>query len=134
MTVELSKYSDFVDGCTSEASKNTELLIQRLRELESAGVNATQLLTAGTGMAGEAGEFAEIVKKLNWHGKPFSQELRDHMEKELGDVIFYWMMACQALKLDPEEVVTKNVDKLVARYPGGVFSIERSENRADGDV
>lgn len=134
MTADLSRYSTFVDGCTSPVSKDLELFIERLRELDSLGINPTQLLTAGKGLAGEAGEFAELVKKLNWHGKPFTPELHAHMEKELGDIIFYWMMACQALHLDPNDVVKKNVAKLEARYPGGVFSVERAENRAADDV
>jgi len=134
MTVDLERYSQFVDGCTSPISKDIELFIERLRELDSLGINPTQLLTAGMGLAGESGEFAEIAKKLNWHGKPFTEELHRHLEKELGDIIFYWMMACQALNLDPNDVVKKNVSKLEARYPGGIFSVERSENRAEGDV
>jgi len=134
MTADLSRYSQFVDGCTSTASKDTNTFVERLLELEMLGINATQLLTASTGLSGEAGEFAEIVKKLNWHGKPFTEELHQHLEKELGDIIFYWMMACQALKLDPNEAIKKNVAKLEARYPGGVFSVERAENRAEDDI
>jgi NTP pyrophosphatase (non-canonical NTP hydrolase) len=56
------------------------------------------------------------------------------MEKELGDIIFYWMMCCQSLDLDPNDVIKQNVDKLQARYPEGSFSVERAENRAAGDV
>jgi NTP pyrophosphatase (non-canonical NTP hydrolase) len=56
------------------------------------------------------------------------------MEKELGDTIFYWMMCCQAMNLDPNEVIKQNVAKLEARYPEGSFSVERAENRAEGDV
>lgn len=134
MTADLSQYSKFVDGVTSPVSKDTELFIERLRTLESLGINPTQLLTASEGLGGETGEFGEIVKKLNWHEKPFTEELHQHLEKELGDIIFYWMMACQALKLDPDEVIKKNVDKLVNRYPGGVFSIARAENRAADDI
>ena len=134
MTAELSRYSEFVDGVTSPVSKDLDLYIERLRDLAARGINPTQFNTAATGLAGEAGEFGELNKKINWHGKEVTPELMAHLEKELGDIIFYWMMACQSLAFDPDEVIKKNVAKLEARYPGGVFSVERAENRAEGDV
>jgi NTP pyrophosphatase (non-canonical NTP hydrolase) len=134
MTADLSRYDHFVDSVTSDVSKDLDLYIQRLREIQAAGINPTLFNTAATGLAGEAGEFGELNKKINWHGKPITPELMQHLEKELGDVIFYWMMACQALDLDADEVIKKNVAKLQARYPEGHFSVDRSENRAEGDV
>ena len=134
MTADLSLYGHFVDTVTSDVSKNLDLYVKRLHELENLGINPVLFNTAVTGLAGEAGEFAELNKKLNWHGKPFTEELHTHLAKELGDIIFYWMMACHALKLDPNNVIKQNVDKLQARYPEGKFSVERAENRAEGDV
>lgn len=134
MTVDLSRYDHFVDSVTSDTSKDLELWIARLRELSEQGINPALLATGATGLAGESGEFAEIVKKLNWHGKPFTEELHAHMMKELGDIVFYWTMCCQALGIKPEDVVKLNVEKLQARYPEGAFSVERAENRAEGDV
>lgn len=133
MTADLSRYDHFVDSVTSDVSKSLDLYVNRLHELENANINPALFNTAATGLAGEAGEFAELNKKLNWHGKPMTDELREHLKKELGDIIFYWMMGCQSLGLDPNEVIKANVEKLQARYPGG-FSVERSENRAEGDV
>ena len=134
MTADLSRYSHFVDTVTSDASKNLDLFVNRLNDLQNEGINPALLLTASTGLAGESGEFSEIVKKLNWHGKPLTDELRAHMLKELGDIVFYWMMSCHAMGFDPNEVIIENVSKLQARYPEGRFSVERSENRAEGDV
>jgi len=133
MSVDLSLYEHFVDSVTSEPSKNLDVWVNKLNDLQSQGINPALLLTGSTGLAGESGEFSEIVKKLNWHGKDLTPDLRAHMQKELGDVIFYWMMCCQALNLDPNEVISENVNKLQARYPGG-FSVARSENRAEGDI
>lgn len=133
MTADLSLYDHFVDSVTSEPSKSLDVWIEQLRKLEASGVNPALLTTAGIGLGGEAGEFSEIVKKLNFHGKEFTPELREHMIKELGDIVFYWMMACQAMQISADEVITRNVEKLQARYPGG-FSVERSENRAEGDI
>lgn len=134
MTADLSRYDHFVDSVTSDVSKNLDLFVKRLHELENEGINPPLLLTGSTGLAGESGEFAEIVKKLNWHGKPLTDELRAHMLKELGDIVFYWMMCCQAMDIDPNDVIKENVAKLEARYPEGKFSVERSENRAEGDI
>lgn len=133
MTADLSRYDHFVESVTSDTSKDLDLWIARLKELSASGINPAQLATGATGLAGESGEFSEIVKKLNWHGKPFNEELHTHMKKELGDIIFYWTMCCQSLGLDPNEVIIENVRKLEARYPGG-FSVEKSENRAEGDI
>ena len=56
------------------------------------------------------------------------------MKRELGDIMWYWMNACNALGLDPNDVVDENVRKLEARYPGGSFDAHYSENRKEGDL
>lgn len=130
----LDKYTEFVDGVTSEASKDTEEWIKQIRKLESQGVNVARLVTAFTGLASEGGEALDLVKKLQFHGKDFTPEIREHLIKELGDVAWYFANGCKALDIDPEEVLIRNVKKLEARYPGGKFSIEKSENRKVGDI
>lgn len=128
-------YSDFVKGVTSEESCDLEALISRIRMLaKEQDVNIARLMTGGTGLGSEGGEFQEIVKKLLFQGKPFTQEVRDHLEKELGDIIWYWTQACIALKIDPDEVIRKNVKKLENRYPGGKFNAFISENRKNNDI
>ena len=92
------------------------------------------LLTAMIGMTSEAGEAQEILKKVLFQGKPYTEDTRLHLIKELGDVIWYWVNACNALQVDPNEVIAGNVDKLQARYPGGKFDAVYSENRKEGDI
>jgi len=75
MTVDLSRYDHFVDSVTSDTSKNLDLFVKRLHELENEGINPSLLI-----------------------------------------------------------VIKENVAKLKARYPEGEFSVERSENRAEGDI
>ena len=130
----LHRYTEFVDGVTSAASKDTEVLIEQIRKLESQGVNFARLDTAFTGLASESGESADLIKKLKYHGKDYTPEIREHLIKELGDIAWYWAQACIALGIDPEDVLVRNVEKLEKRYPGGKFSIEKSENRKDGDI
>lgn len=129
----LHNYKNFVDEVTSEESKDTEVLIPRIREMEEQGVNVARLLTAGIGLASESGEFNEIVKKMLFQGKPVNEENIFHLKREMGDIVWYWMQACLALNLDPYEVIEENIKKLESRYPGG-FDVWKSENRKDGDL
>ena len=97
-------------------------------------VNVPLLLTSGIGLASEGGEFNEIVKKMFFQGKPLTEENVFHMKRELGDIMWYWANACNALGLDPNDVIAENVRKLEARYPGGSFDAHYSENRKAGDL
>lgn len=91
------------------------------------------VLNASTGLASETGEVNEIIKKHFFHGHPLDQDMRDHMKKELGDVIWYWALMCFAFGFDPANVLGTNIAKLKARYPEG-FETTRSITRAEGDI
>ena len=132
--IDLNKYQDFVQAVTSDASNNTETFVARVLELQEQNLNVSLLATAGIGLASEGGEFNEIVKKMLFQGKPFNEENRFHMKRELGDIIWYWINACRALGYDPNEVIAENVTKLESRYPGGHFDAFYSENRKEGDL
>jgi NTP pyrophosphatase (non-canonical NTP hydrolase) len=135
MNIDLSKYQDFVNTVTSQPSNDVAVLIQRLQELaKEPNLNVSLLMTAGIGLASEGGEFNEIVKKMLFQGKPFNEENRFHMKRELGDIIWYWVNACRALGYNPNDVIAENVDKLKSRYPGGEFDPYYSENRKEGDL
>lgn len=135
MNIDLNKYKHFVEVVTSKESNDTEALITRMRDLEkNENLNVALLNTASTGLASEGGEFAEIVKKMLFQGKPFNEENRFHMYRELGDIIWYWVNACRALNYDPNDVIAENIRKLESRYPGGSFDSYYSENRKQGDL
>lgn len=125
----LERYAEFVDGVTSAASKEDAEFITRLQELSEQGLNISRLDTAADGLAGEAGEIKDLVKKIKFHGKPWNEENRQKLIDESGDILWYWMNLCIALKVDPVESFLRNIKKLETRYPGGKFSVERSENR-----
>lgn len=133
-TVDLDKYAQFVDRVTSEPSKNLNTLIERYRDLDKAKCNIARLDTAASGMSAEAGEFMEIVKKLKFQGKPYDEANKEHLTKELGDIMWYVAQACLALDVRLDEVLYINTLKLAARYPEGMFDINYSENRAPGDI
>jgi NTP pyrophosphatase (non-canonical NTP hydrolase) len=132
--IDLNKYQDFVQSVTSDPSNDLEAFIARVRELDALGVNVPLLMTGSIGLSSEGGEFSEIVKKMLFQGKPFNEENRFHMKRELGDIGWYWINSCRALKYDPNEVLLENVKKLEARYPGGSFDAHYSENRKAGDL
>ena len=133
--VDLNKYKDFVEKVTSLQSNETGGLTSQLEKLEKdSGVNMALLLTGAIGIASEGGEFAEIVKKCIFQGKPLDADTVFHAKRELGDIAWYWINSCRALGLDPNDVLDENVNKLKSRYPGGEFDVHFSENRKDGDL
>ena len=133
MTIDFDKYTEFVDAVTSDSSKDFVSLADRLGDLDRQGANIERLTTAAIGIAAEGGEFAEIVKKMVFQGKPWNEDNREHLIIELGDVMWYVAQACMALDVPFDDVIRGNVKKLEKRYPGGEFSVEKSEVRAKGD-
>ena len=144
MQIDLNKYQDFVQAVTSEPSNDLTTFMDRLDELDASwdsktsqhgpDINVPLLLTACLGLAAESGEFIEISKKMYFQGKPLTEENVFHMKRELGDIIWYWINACRALNLNPNDVIAENVKKLQARYPGGSFNVWHSENRNENDL
>ena len=110
------------------------VLSSHLTGLEVNGANVTQLATAALGLTAESGEFAEVVKKIFFQGKPYNEENIFHMKRELGDVCWYIAQACMALDTSFDEIIEMNVEKLQSRYPGGEFDVHYSENRKEGDL
>jgi len=133
-TVDTKKYVEFVDAVTSKESKNYSDFAARIFELEKENFPTERLLTAAVGMSAEAGEFTEIIKKIIFQGKPVNEENLFHLKRELGDIMWYVAQACIGLNISLDEVMEMNVEKLVARYPGGEFSVKHSEVRKEGDV
>jgi NTP pyrophosphatase (non-canonical NTP hydrolase) len=76
----------------------------------------------GLGLAGEAGEVVEHLKKFIRDDHINVTELK----KELGDSIYYWCRICKQFGLEPTEVLEANMEKLISRMNRGVL-------RGDGD-
>lgn len=88
------------------------------------------LINGALGLAGEAGEVADLVKKMMYQGHEWDFE---HIAKECSDCMWYLAEIATAIGFDLSEIMQMNIDKLMKRYPDG-FSAERSQNRAKGDV
>ena len=88
------------------------------------------LLNGALGLTGEAGEVADLVKKIMFQGHSMDW---DHIAKELGDILWYIAETATAIGYDMETIMQMNIDKLKKRYPDG-FSTERSQHREEGDL
>jgi NTP pyrophosphatase (non-canonical NTP hydrolase) len=83
---------------------------------------------ASMGLAGEAGEAVDMVKKHLFHGHPLDKA---KLVKELGDVLWYLAVMSEQAGVKLSEVAAANVVKLRARYPDG-FDAARSLHRKEG--
>lgn len=86
-----------------------------------------RLLLGALGLAGEAGEVIEHIKKYKFQGKHLD---REEMIKELGDVRWYFECLMYAVGTTMVEVERMNIDKLRKRYPHG-FTVADAIARKD---
>lgn len=101
------------------------VVLDRLNASPQQGELLIRLTHASLGMLTEAGEFGNVVKKALFYGKPID---RVNAAEELGDQLWYIAIACQALELDLAEIMLRNIQKLVARFPDSF-----NERQADPD-
>lgn len=90
-----------------EAARRTALYPGRLNNLQYPTL----------GLAGEAGEVANIVKKIQRdHGGALTDEVRDKLRDELGDVLWYIAACADELGWSLSEIAAFNVEKLAKRH------------------
>ena len=113
-------YQQYVDSVTSETAKNDTAFAKHLTELsDQLNGNYARLDHAVTGLTGEAGEVADVWKKVKFMGLEYNADTREKMIKELGDVCWYLMSAATALNIPFDEIINRNIEKLKARHPNG---------------
>ncbi len=79
------------------------------------------------GLVGEAGEVAEKIKKVLRDGEgKITEEKKNELNKELGDVLWYLANLSVELGLSLEEVALNNLEKLKSRQ-------ERNQLHGSGD-
>jgi len=102
-----------------------EKALRTARVNEDDKTNPLDLARDALGVAGEAGEVADLIKKVIGHGHELDV---GKVKKELGDVLWYVAVLAHRFGFTLEDVAAANVEKLRKRYPEG-FSEERSRNR-----
>lgn len=113
-------YCKFVESVTSDSGKSDLAFNERLSKISMMlNGNFARMDMAVNGLAGEAGEVADLWKKIKFHGKDFSEEVREEMIKELGDLFWYLAQASMALDIPMDEIMLRNEAKLKLRHPHG---------------
>ena len=81
-----------------------------------------QLMYLTLGVTGEAGEIAEKVKKLMRNDDGLiSDEKRDELKREIGDVLWYLSQLSRVLGFPFSEAAEANIAKLADRKARGVI-------------
>ena len=88
---------------------------------------AYDLNHAALGLSGEAGEFADCVKRHTIYGKPLD---RVNAIEEIGDLLWFCALACEALGTTLSQAAEQNLFKLSVRYPEA-YSDELANKRLD---
>lgn len=109
---------------------------QMAQDLSKSGAEIAAKLTESeadlwhmaTGVAGEAGELLDAIKKH----VVYKRELdRENVVEELGDLRFYMAGLMNRLGITEEEILSHNNAKLSKRYAAGSYSNEAAIERAD---
>lgn len=98
-----------------------------MRTRDSSLDGERELILGQMGLSGESGEVVELIKKHIFHGHTLDINL---LIKEIGDVLWYIALICEATGVSMSEVAEANIEKLKRRYPDG-FSREASVNREE---
>lgn len=77
----------------------------------------------------EIGEVHSLFQK-KYQGHDIN---REHLVKEIGDVVWGLAELCTVCNINMDEVARTNIEKLLERYPNG-FEVDKSLNRREGDI
>lgn len=103
----MSGLGDYVSHALRTESRPDKLMLRR-------HADSIRLDHAAKGMVTEAGEFTDALKKHVFYNRPLD---RLNLVEELGDLLWYVAIACDALGVTLEDVCEANLRKLRSRYP-----------------
>src|SRR3712207_4802652 len=76
----------------------------------------SNLLYPTLGLCGESGEVAEKIKRMvRDEGGVLTDERREALSKEMGDVLWYLAQLATEARLDLDEIAQANLAKLLSR-------------------
>lgn len=91
-------------------------ILNRQKEQTLCNIDIPGLINGALGLAGEAGEVSDLLKKGVFHSKGIDML---HLKEEIGDVCWYVALLCEAADFDLDEILAFNNRKLKERYPDG---------------
>lgn len=121
MNLETTPKIDFSEMVTALV-KDGALIKQELTPLDA------DLLHMGVGVAGEAGELLDAIKKATIYRKPLDLE---NLIEELGDLEFYMERIRQITGVTRDQTLQATINKLGKRYSSGAYSNDQATVRAD---
>jgi NTP pyrophosphatase (non-canonical NTP hydrolase) len=102
-----------------------DLFVKRLLKVDT---EVMMKLHCALGVAGEAGELADAVKKEVIYKKPLD---RANIVEELGDLRFYIQGVQNLYDISEQEVLQSNANKLAKRYKDLTYSDKAAVDRED---
>ena len=103
--MDTKKYKELV---LKTESKDFDSIASRLKDKR-----ALRLLHGSCGIATEAGELLDAMKKHIFYGKEIDTV---NIVEEIGDLMWYSAILLDELGVEFEDVMEKNINKLRARY------------------
>lgn len=90
------------------------------------------------GLVAEAGEVADIFKKLMYHSDSYQERVnvREEIVNESGDVLFYFLKMLHEEGITVEEVLEYNRKKIMQRHPKffpGAFVTDQLTEATNGN-
>lgn len=111
---------EYVKNAIVTESNNFEAIGARVSQPEN-----IRLMHAAIGLATEAGEIQDQLKKAIFYGKTLDKV---NLAEELGDLFWYMAVMADTLGVSFDDIQEKNIAKLKARY-GAKFSEVAALNR-----
>lgn len=99
----------YQDDAAKTDSTNYQPVADRLNDPKTA-----QLIHYALGLATEAGEFQDAVKRYIAYGKQLDST---NLKEEVGDILWYVARICSLYGWSMDEVMNLNIQKLKARFP-----------------
>jgi len=111
---------EYIQNAIKTESRDFSAIGQRLQSVEN-----QRLLHGGIGLATEAGEFLDAIKKHVFYGKEIDKV---NLREEMGDLFWYCAIIADELGVDFKDVMQRNITKLKTRY-GEKFSQDKANTR-----
>ncbi len=113
---------DFLEYQELSQRTNTEDKTEIQERLTKLNLDSLHALI---GISTESGELLDAFKKHIFYGKEIDQA---NIKEEIGDLMWYVALLCNANGFDFYKILETNIEKLKARYPEG-FTKEQATER-----